>query len=268
MELDNDTIEAYRRDGVVVLRDVFTADWIAELRRGLDENMADPGPHRREYGTDGEVRRFFGDYCNWRRIAAYDNFVRHSPAASLAGALMGGGKVNFFHEHVVVKSPGAEEPTPWHHDHPYYCLDGMDTCSLWVPLDAVPLQSAVQFIAGSHRWGRLFQPKMFVGEDYPASNDGFEPMPDIDADRAAYKIIAFDLQPGDCAAFHFRTVHGAPGNQSSSDWRRAIAFRWTGDDVTFALRDGVMSPPFHQSDECRLNPGEPLDSDLFPVIAG
>ena len=40
---------------------------------------------------------FFGDYCNWQRIAAYENFVRRSPASELARALMGSVKVNFFH---------------------------------------------------------------------------------------------------------------------------------------------------------------------------
>ena len=266
MSLDADTIEAFRRDGATVLRGVFSPDWIAELATGLDANMADPGPHRREYGADGEAGRFFGDYCNWRRIPGYRNFALNSPAAGLARQLMGSTKVNMFHEHVIAKAPGTEEPTPWHHDHPYYCIDGMDTCSLWVPLDPVPRETAVEFIAGSHKWGRLFQPKMFVGEDYPESEDGFETMPDIDAERDDHEIIAFDLKPGDCAAFHFRTVHGAPGNRDSSAWRRAIAFRFTGDDVTFQLRKGVMSPPFHTMDECTLTPGDPLDSDLFPVI--
>ena len=71
---------------------------------------------------------FFGDYCNWQRIDGYRDFVLFSPAAGIAKILMGSDKVNFFHEHVLVKSPGTDEPTPWHHDHPYYCIDGMDTC--------------------------------------------------------------------------------------------------------------------------------------------
>ena len=266
MTLDFKTIDDFHRDGVVVLRQVFSSKWIRELGAGLAANMRSPGPYRREYSECKKTGSFFGDYCNWQRIAAYENFVRRSPASELARALMGSIKVNFFHEHVIVKSPGAEEPTPWHHDHPYYCIDGMDSCSLWVPLDPVPRKTAVEFIAGSHRWGRLFQPKKFIGNDYPKSKDGFEIMPDIEAERKRHRILSFDLEPGDCAAFHFRTVHGAPGNRSSELWRRAIAFRWTGDDVTFQYRDGVMSPPFHEFDDCLLKPGDPLDSDLFPVI--
>jgi len=127
---------------------------------------------------------------------------------------MGSIKVNFFHEHVIVKSPGLEEPTPWHHDHPYNCIDEIDSCSLWVPLDPVTQKTAVEFIAGSHLSGPLFQPKIFIGTDYPTSKDGFEIMPDIETERKHHQILAFDLGPGDCAAFHFRTVYGALGNCS------------------------------------------------------
>ena len=90
----------------------------------------------------------------------------------------------------------------------------------------MPKGTAVEFIAGSHLWGRLFQPKMFVGDDYPMSADGFEIMPNIDAERDQHRIISFDLQPGDCVAFHFRNVHGAPGNRSLDLWRRSIASGW------------------------------------------
>lgn len=116
---------------------------------------------------------------------------------------MDSAKVNFFHEHVLVKSPGIEESTPWHHDHPYYCIDGMDTYSLWVPLDPVPKATAVEFIAGSHLLGCLFQPKMFVGDDYPMSGDGFEMIPNIDAERDQHRFISFNLRPGDFVALHF-----------------------------------------------------------------
>ena len=45
--------------------------------------------------------------------------------------------VRLFHEHVLVKEPGADVPTPWHHDQPYYCVDGRQNVSLWAPLDPV-----------------------------------------------------------------------------------------------------------------------------------
>ena len=264
--VSEDCIDEFQRDGVTVLRSAFTEHWIDTLRRGLERNIADPGPHRREYTAEGESGHFFGDYCNWRRIAEYEDFARNSPAADIAGALMKSAKVNLFHEHVVVKEPGTQERTPWHHDQPYYCVDGNDNVSLWIPLDPVPKERSVEFIRGSHKWGRWFTPTKFIGVDYDRDDEGFETMPDIEADRDAYDIASFALEPGDCVAFHFRTIHGAPGNASTTTWRRAISFRWTGDDARFVIRKGEMSPPFLDFEDCTHQPGDPLDSDLFPVI--
>ena len=46
MDINSDTVEAYRRDGVTVLRQIFSADWIERLREGLEENIREPGPWR------------------------------------------------------------------------------------------------------------------------------------------------------------------------------------------------------------------------------
>ncbi|GBM03869.1 hypothetical protein AVEN_225047-1, partial [Araneus ventricosus] len=33
-------------------------------------------------------------------------------------------EVAFYHEHVLVKEPGTDKETPWHHDQSYYPIDG------------------------------------------------------------------------------------------------------------------------------------------------
>ena len=172
-------------------------------------------------------------------------------------------KVNLFHEHILVKEPGTLDRTPWHHDQPYYCVNGNDTCSLWIPLDPVPKATCVQFIAKSHKWGRWFTPTKFVGVEYAQKDEGFESMPDIDANITNYDLLSWELEPGDCIAFNFLTVHGAPGNISGTSRRRAFAARFTGDDATFTRRVGQMSPPFP---ELSLNQGDRLDSTTFPVL--
>ena len=265
--LSDETVAAYRRDGVVVLRQVFAAEWIDQLRAGLDRNIAAPGPYHRVYTGADDAGHFFGDYCNWRRIPEYEAVVRGSPAAALARQLMGSRQATFFHEHVLVKEPGTEKPTPWHHDQPYYCVDGEQNVSLWIPLDPVSRDSAVEFIAGSHNWDAWFTPKKFVGEDYQETDRDFERMPDIDGHRADYDLRGADLAPGDCVAFHFRTVHGAPGNRARDRRRRAVALRWIGDDARYVTRPGMMSPPFHEFNDIDLADGAPLTGPWFPVLA-
>ena len=260
---DDDDIGRFRRDGAVILRRAFDRDWIDRLAQGVDRNLAEPGPFAHHYVSDTDgAGAFFGDYCNWRRIPEYRDFAFHSPAASIAARLLGASKINLFHEHVLVKEPGSPAPTPWHHDQPYWTVDGEQVCSLWVPLDAVARETCVEFVAGSHRWGKWFTPKRFVDGDDHATNEG-ETAPDIDANRDAHTILGWDLDPGDCIAFHALALHGAPGNTSTSRRRRAVAWRFTGDDARFARRDGLMSPPF---DEVTLTPGAAMDCETFPVV--
>ena len=253
--------QEFREHGAVCVRQAFSYHWLDVLASGIDRNLSAPGPMAKDYTPAGGPGRFFGDYCNWQRIPEYRDFLFNSPAAAIAGRLMGSFKVNLFHEHILVKEPGTLEPTPWHHDQPYWTVEGSQVCSIWMSLDPVPRQTAVQFVAGSHRWGRWFRPRKFVDASDYAMED-FEPTPDIDGNKNQYEFLGWDLVPGDCIVFHGLTLHGAPGNPLSSR-RRAVSSRWTGDDAVFVLRKGVMSPP--PPVDAPL-PGAAMDCKAFPVV--
>jgi ectoine hydroxylase-related dioxygenase (phytanoyl-CoA dioxygenase family) len=264
MTISPDVIDAFGSDGAVLLRGVFP-DWVDPLRRGIERNLREPGPYQRIYTPSGGAGRFVGDYCNWSRIPEYRDFVFKSPAAEIARQLMSSRTARFFHEHILIKEPGTREPTPWHHDQPYYCVDGVQNVSLWTPLDPIPREICVEWVAGSHRWGRWFRPRKFTGVAYDRETDQLEDIPDIDAHRADYRLLSWDLEPGDAIAFHFLTVHGAPGNLSVNR-RRAFASRWLGDDAVYAVRHGETSPPFPGLEQ-RLKPGDPLAAEEFPLVA-
>lgn len=257
-------IEDYQRDGVTVLRQVVAQPWIDRLARGVERNLREPGPYARHYTPDGNPGRFFGDYCNWQRIDEYRDFFHESGLAELAGTLMGSRKVNLYHEHVLVKEPGTLEKTPWHHDQPYYPVDGQDIVSFWIPLDPVPQASCPEFIAGSHRWGKWYAPKRFAdAQNHPNTSDAFESIPSEEELKAAHRAVSYDLAVGDCIAFHGLTLHGAPANLMQHR-RRAFSARFTGDDARFVLRDGFMSPPPPESGG-PVNGGM-MDSPAFPVL--
>ncbi|MEM7377561.1 MAG: phytanoyl-CoA dioxygenase family protein [Pseudomonadota bacterium] len=256
-----DTVAQFQRDGATVLRGHFAA-WVDRLREGVAANMADPNPNARIYQSD-EGGRFFVDYCSWQRIPAYREFIFDSPAAAVGAALMQSASVQLFHEHVLVKESQTGIPTPWHQDMPYYCVDGPKTVSLWIPLDTVPRERTLEFVAGSHLWGKYYRPQRFNGEPLNA-NDGLEEIPNIDADRGAFDIVGWALEPGDAVAFDYLTVHGAPANTSASAHRRAFSLRLLGDGVRFARREGIVtSPPF---DHVTLADGDALEGSDFPML--
>ena len=265
-DADPAQIETFRRDGVVLLRGAF-CEWVEPLRAGLQRNLDDPQAYAFpcESNPHGEPGRFFDSYCNWQLIPEYLDYVSRSVAASMAGQFMQSDSARFFHEHAFMKAPGTQRATPWHQDLPYYCVDGEQTASIYVSLDRASKDVAVRFVRGSHRWGRLFYPRVF--EDGAAFNDDqpgarLEPVPDIDAHAQDYDIAAWALEPGDAILFDFRTLHGT-GDARVKSMRRAFSTRWLGDDVTYCERPGVVSPPYRDHG---MRHGEPLREDWFPIL--
>ena len=253
----------FQRDGVVAARSVLDQTQLRELANAVDENLAAPGPWASDYTPKDGSGRFFGDYVNWERITGYREAALNGPLPKLARVLIGE-TPRFFHEHTLVKERETHEVTPWHHDEPYYCVDGDTNVSLWVPLDPVPRSAGVEFIVGSHRWGRRFVPRKFVDQSAYVDHPGdFEFVPDIDAVRDRHEIVSFDMEPGDVLAFHFRTLHAAPGTAGrTSTRRRAVSFRYLGSDARFATRPWLHSPPYEP-----IDPGQPLDDERFPLVS-
>ncbi len=260
--IDPQTVEAFQRDGAACLRGAFR-DWVECLAAGVERNMEEPGPYGSENTKAGEPGRFFDDYCNWQRIPEFRDFVLNSNAAQLAAEAMGSASAQFFHEHVLVKEPGTAKETPWHQDIPYYCCEGEQTVSFWVPLDPVPLETSPGMVKGSHRWEKLVRPLKWLNEDSFYSDDSrFMELPDIDGRPDDFEVLSWALEPGDAVLFSYKTLHGAKGNLTANR-RRAFSHRWVGDDVRFADRGARTSPPYPGIDQ---KPGERLREDWFPVL--
>lgn len=262
--ISQQSIKDFERDGVVCLRGLFSIDQLNDLATGIEKNFADPGPFNTVYTDPDSPGGFYDDYCNWQRIEEYQHFIQHSAAGQIAARLMNSSHSRFYHEHVLVKEPGTRESTPWHHDLPYYGVDGDQLCSIWLPLDPVPQSVCPEFVLGSHEAGDLYYPRYFLtSENYAQGIEGFKTMPDIEKNRADFRIESWDLKPGDCLVFHMRTLHSAPPTTGLNARRRAFSTRWLGDDARFARRAWKTSPPYPEVD---LEPGDEMIHDSFPLI--
>lgn len=257
--ITQDHIDAYARDGVVLIKGLF-ADHVEELRKGVAQNMADPGPYAAENLHAGEGGRFFDDYCNWQRIPAFEQVIRHSPAAQVAADLMQSDTAQLFHDHVLVKEPGTAKPTPWHQDGPYYFVEGRQTVSFWSPLDPV-IDASLRCVAGSHLWSKPVLPTRWLSQaSFYETDDAYIPVPDPDAEGMT--IREWPMEPGDAVAFHYGILHGARGNETK-DRRRAFSLRLIGDDARYTQRPGPTSPPFPGHG---MEQGQRLREDWFPIL--
>lgn len=254
-------IRKYEEEGVICLRNVLDAERVARLQTALEDVLAHPGPQAKAYESKGPGR-FGYDTFMWTRNEEFWCLQADSPIPAITARMMRSGVSHLMADVAFVKEPNTPSPTPWHQDQPYGWYDGKQVISVWLPLDRVTIESgALEYVAGSHRAGVWYRPVSFdSGMDQ--DTDDFVPMPDIDGDRSAHNIIHYDLEPGDLLLHHLLTLHGAPGNSTSDRRRRAIAFRYAGDDATYAVRKVGPKPVWDPG----IRHGERFGCDLFPQV--
>lgn len=259
-----DEISAFQRDGAVIIRSLFNADEMTLMEQGIERNMAAPSDLAIVASRPEDPGYFIEDFCNWQRIEEYRRFIFESPAAQAAGSLMGSKQVRLYHDHLLVKEPKTSAKTPWHQDQPYYNIDGMMNCSMWLPVDPVAVESTLRFVAGSHSDGWLM-PRSFMSNEAKWFPEGtLKDLPDIDAEPDKFKILQWALEPGDALFFHMLTLHGA-GGVAGGKRRRVLSVRFMGDDIVHAPRPWRTSPPFSGLSG-RLAAGAAMAAPEFPVV--
>jgi len=261
-------LEAYAADGVAVVRGLVDAPMAKRLTAAVDRAMAKPAKRAIEFNAPGEAGRFFGDMFMWRRDRDFRAAFFETQAAAVAGAAMQSASVRLFYDQIFAKEPATPRETPWHQDYPYWPVTGDQFCTVYVALDEIDAgNGAVEYVAGSHRWGNDYRPAPFRAGGEEAlryTNSALAPSPDIEAMRATLDIRSYALAPGDATIFHGRLVHGAPGNASATRRRRTVALRFAGDDARW--QTGIST--FQALRKADLKTGDALSArpDLFPLL--
>jgi ectoine hydroxylase-related dioxygenase (phytanoyl-CoA dioxygenase family) len=274
-DVRDDEILAFYRDGAALVRGIVEPRWIETMRRAVDRVLE----RRGEFSFDHQERhrpgRFRDDLFLWRRDPDFDAFMRSSPMPELAARVLGCQTVRFFYDQLLVKEPGTEQATPWHQDLPYWPLRGSQNVSIWVPFDRSTVENGVvQYLAGSHLWGRSFAPRPFgidPGERFErhVAAVGLEPVPDVESARGPQRILCWEVEPGDVILHHPLTLHFAAGNGTASHRRRALSLRYVGDEACWHENPGsfLASPEFASLRPLvALRDGEALSGELFPAV--
>ena len=288
-----DARKQYEEDGATVLRGVIDPVWIKKLTEAANSLESGDAPSTVEFARPGEGR-FFQDSFGWLRLEAYKEFLFGSNVAELAAQMMGSSTVRNFYDQTLVKEPGTPKTTPWHQDYAYWPANGEQIISFWVPLDdATPETGVVTYVKGSHKWN-AYMPVEGWSDNNPVGveifgsvddlssealterpGEGANPnqkrtLADIRANPDNYDQITWNVQPGDVLVHHSKTVHGAPGNLSSDKRRRAISFRFFGDDATWyedrphfmrIIKKNAPQFPYPEHEN-----GDPITAPIFPVL--
>ena len=265
--IDESVIRLFEEDGVVLIKQALHRDWLQLIEMGLGRVLGDGSvaKHRFFAGQSGEFQetvRNFDSAIEIRRL------MFDSPLADMLGRCMQSSGVWYYSDEFFIKNAGGCERTPWHQDTPYFPVAGKHLASVWISLDRLRADECLEFVRGTHRATMYdgFDPRNPGDPGQSYYKEGLPKLPDIQANRSAFPIVSWDIEPGDIIISSPSTIHGG-GPTRVDGRRRAIAIRMFGDDVVFATRPPSMpTVPLTPGLAQHLRPGDPLRSPWYPQL--
>ena len=248
----NAAAETLERDGVVMLKAALAPDALRQVEAAVEWSLANPSPTAVRFYPN-EPATFFED-----RGQRHGGLVREIGLADALSELWGVDRFWYLGEQLFLKEGGASRRTPWHQDTSYLRMMGSQLVACWISLDALPKEHCLEFVRGSHK-GALYNGSAFAAHDDTAplyKHSKLPRLPDIQADRSAFDIVSWDVEPGDVIVFHLGVLHGGAGTAPGLR-RRTVSMRFLGPDVVF---DG------RPRDDRGAQEGN--DKALAPIYAG
>jgi ectoine hydroxylase-related dioxygenase (phytanoyl-CoA dioxygenase family) len=254
--------ETYARDGVVHLPGVLDAEALAAAQAAYDWSLANPGPLASNIRQATQAT-FYQDLYNPDCLTGYRAMLQASPIPALVADLWDAPDVWFMYEQVFLKEGGESRRTPWHQDSSYLAIAGEHLAVAWITFDPVSRADSLEFVKGSHR-GRLYNGSRFeLGDDTAPTHvhSSLPRLPNIEAERDAWDIVSWAVEPGDLIVFHPAVLHGgAPTHPGGR--RRTLTLRFFGENAVYDPREGGAGPRvsgFHE----RMRAGEPFRDPSF-----
>lgn len=256
--LEAQSIDAFRRDGHVVLRGLASPEEIAAFRPAIVEAGERGRVDKRPFEQRDTYGRAFLQMFNlWGHSPVVRSFVFARRFAKVAAELMGVHGVRLYHDQALFKEPHGGF-TPWHQDQFYWPLATEHTVTLWIPLvEVVPEMGPMRFASGSHRLGSL--------GDFPIGDESQREFDRLVAEKGLPVHADGAFAVGD-ASFHSGwTLHSAPGNETDT-MREVMTVIYFADGTCV----GPLDHPNRQFDRDvwlpGCDPGEPAASHLNPLL--
>ena len=253
--LSQSAIDLFHKNGYVKLKEVLSPEVIDFYGSAISKMVVALNTQSKPLAERDTYGKAFLQIMNiWEQDETVREFAFSQRLARIAAELMGVAGVRIYHDQALYKEPGGGF-TPWHADQFYWPLSNSNTCTVWVPLQATPVElGPLSFSVGSHAFDK--------GRDLAISDDSEKQM--------AFNLKDFPVDEGPFelgeVSFHSGwTFHRASPN--TSDRPRAVM-------TVIYMEDGIklIAPKHknHENDWGRWMPnakiGEAVASPLNPVL--
>jgi ectoine hydroxylase-related dioxygenase (phytanoyl-CoA dioxygenase family) len=257
-------VEAYRRDGFVVVESFLSPDEVA----GLREHFARVFAHEWETGLrPDEVNYEPGvtppdktrQLCNvWKADRVLAATVLSERNGRAGAQLAGAPGMRLIQDNAIWKPPSGKALL-CHQDAAYVewlSPPNMTTC--WMALDDTSADAGtIYYVRGSSHW-----PRFAAGGQFHAPDDWLGYVSDVLPDGEEIDLVPIEVPAGGAAFHDGWTFHGSPPNERADRERRAIVSHMVSTDTRWA--EGAQPHPVYSK---YRRPGETeLDEAFFPVL--
>jgi ectoine hydroxylase-related dioxygenase (phytanoyl-CoA dioxygenase family) len=251
--VDDELVEAFRRDGFVVVPDLLSDDEVDHYGRVVTDAV-----HERNAGDDvplekkSRYQQSFIQCMNlWEDHLEVRPLTFHPKLGQVAAELLGVDGIRLWHDQALYKQAGGRV-TDAHQDHPYWPIKETASVTAWIPFDGSTLDSGtLGYLPGTHTIGLRKFVNIFFGEPEDILSD-----PEV----AGIEPVFVEVPKGGVAYHHGLTVHLAKANTSDRD--RAV-------HTIIYFPDGSTRgyPSAHFAvDRAGIEVGQPIRSDVTPMV--
>ena len=248
--LSADQERDYRENGFVIVRNLFSAEETALLRRAMEEDPAIAAHSLIRPDTEGGGTRI----SLWNRAgdSVYGLAARSTRVVDTAETLIGE-PVYHFQSKLTAKDPFGGGAWEWHQDYAYWYHNGClrpDMLSMMIALDRSDRDNGcLQVVQGSHKLGRIDHVQ--VSEKQNSADPAR-----MDHILKRHAVVHCELDPGDALIFHANTLHRSDQNLSPNRrWTLIICYNAVSNDTVTRDDDRYYVPLEKVGDDAVLAAG-------------
>ena len=201
----------FNRDGFIHLAGVLSPETLAEYEPTITSEVIRLNTQHLPLDERDTYGKAFLQVSNlWRENGKVKRLVFSRRLAAIAARLIGVHAVRLYHDQALYKEPGGGI-TPWHADQYYWPLSSDRCLTLWLPLQATPLEMGPLAFARSSQ-------NLSHGRDLPISDESEARLTQMLAEQDLEDVVApFGL--GDASFHRGWTFHHAGPNHGAAPRR-------------------------------------------------
>lgn len=211
MTLTQEQLQAYRKDGYLLLKNLFDQEEIGKLKNAA---LADRELDKRSYGrADGEGGTVRLSIWNHPGDNIYGAFARSERIVNVAEELLEG-EAYHYHSKMILKDAKVGGAWTWHQDYGYWYNFGLLQpllTSVTIAVDkATKENGCLQVLRGSHAMGRV--------EHSLSGDQAGADMERVNVAKEKFPLVYCEMEPGDAMFFDCNILHRS--DQNRSDYSR------------------------------------------------